>query len=171
MAAKAKVIESWVAAGTMAPVEARHLFYNTPVRRKFLRTIPTELGHVSEQVTRIALARVFLAGSPVLVLDEPTAHLDSATADAIVADALAAADARAVLLITHRTEGLDMVDQVVRLVATRTAAGQLQEHGSCRQSSPRRFHGWGTTTARGPLRFASCTARRVHRPGTGGKRP
>src|SRR5262245_27148411 len=38
-------------------LEVRHLFYNTPVRRKFLRTISTELGHVSEQVTRIALSR------------------------------------------------------------------------------------------------------------------
>jgi DNA mismatch repair protein MutL len=37
-------------------IEVRHLFYNTPVRRKFLRTTPTELGHVSEQFTRIALS-------------------------------------------------------------------------------------------------------------------
>ncbi len=38
-------------------IEVRHLFYNTPVRRKFLRTTATELSHVSEQVTRIALAQ------------------------------------------------------------------------------------------------------------------
>ncbi len=37
-------------------IEVRHLFYNTPVRRKFLRTISTEVGHVSEAVTRLALA-------------------------------------------------------------------------------------------------------------------
>jgi DNA mismatch repair protein MutL len=37
-------------------LEVRHLFYNTPVRRKFLRTPATELGHVSEAFTRIALA-------------------------------------------------------------------------------------------------------------------
>jgi len=37
-------------------VEVRQLFYNTPVRRKFLRTTQTELGHVSEAFTRIALA-------------------------------------------------------------------------------------------------------------------
>jgi DNA mismatch repair protein MutL len=36
-------------------VEVRSLFYNVPVRRKFLKTIPVEAGHVSELVTRFAL--------------------------------------------------------------------------------------------------------------------
>jgi DNA mismatch repair protein MutL len=37
-------------------VEVHNLFFNTPVRRKFLRSTQTELGHVSEAFTRIALA-------------------------------------------------------------------------------------------------------------------
>jgi len=37
-------------------IEVRHLFYNVPVRKKFLRTISTEVGHVCEAVQRIALA-------------------------------------------------------------------------------------------------------------------
>ena len=37
-------------------IEVRNLFFNTPVRRKFLRTTPTEVSHVSEAVSRIALA-------------------------------------------------------------------------------------------------------------------
>jgi DNA mismatch repair protein MutL len=37
-------------------IEVRQLFFNTPVRRKFLRTTQTEMGHVSEAFTRIALA-------------------------------------------------------------------------------------------------------------------
>jgi len=36
-------------------VTARNLFFNTPVRRRFLRTVQTEMGHVSEALTRIAL--------------------------------------------------------------------------------------------------------------------
>ncbi len=37
-------------------IEVKHLFYNVPVRKKFLKSVATELGHVCETVTRIALA-------------------------------------------------------------------------------------------------------------------
>lgn len=37
-------------------IEVRNLFFNTPVRRKFLRTPQTEAGHITEAFTRIALA-------------------------------------------------------------------------------------------------------------------
>jgi DNA mismatch repair protein MutL len=37
-------------------IEVRNLFYNTPVRRKFLRASQTEIGHASEAFTRIAVA-------------------------------------------------------------------------------------------------------------------
>lgn len=37
-------------------IEVRNLLYNTPVRRKFMRTPQTERGHIAEAFTRIALA-------------------------------------------------------------------------------------------------------------------
>ncbi|MEY4567759.1 MAG: mismatch repair protein MutL, partial [Planctomycetota bacterium] len=37
-------------------ISVRHLFFNTPVRRKFLKSAQTEMGHVVEAFTRIALA-------------------------------------------------------------------------------------------------------------------
>ena len=37
-------------------IEIRQLFYNTPVRRKFLRGTQTEMGHIGEAFTRLALA-------------------------------------------------------------------------------------------------------------------
>jgi len=44
-------------APTGTTIEVRNLFFNTPVRRKFLRTTQTEMGHASEAVTRLALAQ------------------------------------------------------------------------------------------------------------------
>jgi len=53
---------------------------------------------------RIAVARAFLRDAPLVVLDEPTANLDPASAEA-VADALdRLSDGRTVLLIAHRPE-------------------------------------------------------------------
>ena len=67
------------------------------------------------QRQRLVLARALLAGAPVLVLDEPTAHLDPRTAAELMRDVFAAAGDRTVLLITHRSEGLDLVDRVLTL--------------------------------------------------------
>ncbi len=39
--------------GTM--IEVRNLFFNTPVRRKYLKTPQTEMGHITEAFTRVAL--------------------------------------------------------------------------------------------------------------------
>ena len=44
-------------------VEARDLFYNTPARRKFMRTEKTEFGHVETQLKRLALSRFDVAFS------------------------------------------------------------------------------------------------------------
>jgi ABC-type multidrug transport system fused ATPase/permease subunit len=67
------------------------------------------------QRQRLVVARALLAGAPVLVLDEPTAHLDPPTAQRLVEDVLDAAGDRTVLLITHRPEGLERMDDVVTL--------------------------------------------------------
>ena len=50
-----------------------------------------------------------------LVLDEPTAHLDPAAARALIEDVFAAAGDAAVLLITHRPEGLELADELLEL--------------------------------------------------------
>ena len=67
------------------------------------------------QRQRLALARALLANFPVLIVDEPGEHLDTPTADALVADLLDTTDRQAVLVITHRLAGLEGVDQVIVL--------------------------------------------------------
>jgi ABC-type transport system involved in cytochrome bd biosynthesis fused ATPase/permease subunit len=56
-----------------------------------------------------------VADAPILILDEPTEHLDEPTAAALTADLLGATGDRTLLLITHRPFGLSEVDEVVHL--------------------------------------------------------
>jgi len=68
------------------------------------------------QAQRIALARGILHGFAVLVLDEPTAGVDAAASDALLADLLGAVGHdQALVLISHVTVPEGLVDRVVRL--------------------------------------------------------
>jgi thiol reductant ABC exporter CydD subunit len=67
------------------------------------------------QSRRIALARAFLDDAPLVVLDEPTAHLDPGSAAAIEAAIARLAVGRTVLLVTHRAELAERCDRVLEL--------------------------------------------------------
>ena len=64
---------------------------------------------------RVALARAMLAGRPVLLADEPAAHLDEATADAVTGLILRPPGDRCVVLVTHRPDDAAHGDVVVQL--------------------------------------------------------
>jgi ABC-type multidrug transport system fused ATPase/permease subunit len=64
---------------------------------------------------RLALARALLADPAVMILDEPTAHLDPEARAVLTRDLLTLTDGRATLLITHELDGLDQVDEIIVL--------------------------------------------------------
>lgn len=67
------------------------------------------------QRQRLGVARVLLAGHPVVLLDEPTEHLDEATAEVVAAELLRALAGRTVLWVAHRPHGLAALDRTVTL--------------------------------------------------------
>jgi ABC-type multidrug transport system fused ATPase/permease subunit len=92
---------------------------------EFIRALPdgyaTEVGEAARSLSpgerrRIGLARAFISGAPLVILDEPTADLDPRSV-AIVADALRRLrGGRTMLVIAHRRELVAGADRVVRLV-------------------------------------------------------
>ena len=70
---------------------------------------------------RIAIARAFLKDAPLLILDEPTSHLD-ADNEALIREALGRLmRGRTVLLITHRMELARLADNLVEIREGRVA--------------------------------------------------
>ncbi len=88
----------------------------------WLRDLPagldTEVGRHGARLSggqrqRLGLARGLLADFSILVLDEPTEHLDQLGADALTSELLEVTDGRSLVLITHRLTGLESVDQIL----------------------------------------------------------
>ena len=73
---------------------------------------------------RLALARAFLQDAPILLLDEPTAHVDAGTEAALWAVIRRLARGRTTLIITHRLAGAAWADEIAVL-----DAGRLGEQG------------------------------------------
>jgi ATP-binding cassette subfamily C protein CydCD len=66
---------------------------------------------------RLAIARALLSRAELLLLDEPTAHLDEPTARALMHDIREAGADRMVVLVSHRADDRGAGDRVVRLGA------------------------------------------------------
>jgi ABC-type transport system involved in cytochrome bd biosynthesis fused ATPase/permease subunit len=68
---------------------------------------------------RLGMARALLTGGDVLLLDEPTAHLDAASAAGLLPKLLDAAEHRTVIVTGHDSDLSSQVDEVVTLDAGR----------------------------------------------------
>lgn len=91
---------------------------------EFIETLPqgydTMLGErgvglSAGQRQRIALARAFLRDAPLLVLDEPTAGLDSGSEAAVVEATRRLMAGRTVLVVAHRPAVVADADRILRL--------------------------------------------------------
>jgi ATP-binding cassette subfamily B protein len=86
------------------------------------------------QRQRIALARAFLTNPSILILDDSTSSIDSATEDEIQKAIFKAAEGRTTIIITHRLSQIRWADLIVVLKSGQIAA--VGDHDTLMQSSP-----------------------------------
>ncbi|OZD00888.1 thiol reductant ABC exporter subunit CydD [Rhodococcus sp. 06-235-1A] len=78
------------------------------------------------ELQRLALTRTFVSGAPVMVLDEPTAHLDSASEATVLAAIRDAADRGVTVVMTgHRRSVVHAADRVVEVHSASTPKQQF----------------------------------------------
>jgi ATP-binding cassette subfamily B protein len=90
------------------------------------------------QRQRLALARAFLTDPRILILDDSTSSIDSATEDQIQRAIFRAAQGRTTIIITHRLSQIRWADQILalrrgRLVAAGSHAGLMQTSDTYRR--------------------------------------
>ena len=100
---------------------------------EFIETLPqgydTWIGEQGLRLSagqrqRLAIARALLKDAPLLILDEPTANLDTLTERNVMRAIHALMAGRTTLIITHRLVGLEVADEILAL-----RAGRVVERG------------------------------------------
>jgi ABC-type multidrug transport system fused ATPase/permease subunit len=129
-------------------VEAARAARADEVIRSLPQGYETPIGEGGQRLSggqrqRLALARAFLRDASLILLDEPTSHLDAAS-EAAIADAIRArAAGRTVLLIAHRPRLAAIADRIVTV-----DAGRVVEAGTSTQpTGPTPAHDAGLSVA------------------------
>jgi len=113
-ASRAAIEEAARLAGAAAFIEALPRGYDTLLAER-------AAGLSAGQRQQLALARAFLRDAPLLLLDEPTAHLAPAAAAAIGDVIRGPLAGRTIILVTHRDPGICDASQVITLDDARPA--------------------------------------------------
>ncbi|WAL98846.1 thiol reductant ABC exporter subunit CydD [Streptomyces sp. Je 1-369] len=92
-------------------------------------------GLSAGQRQRIALARAFLKDAPVLLLDEPTAHLDPESEAAVTRATVALMRGRTAIVVAHRTSLLPHADRIITV-----RAGTIAQPEPVTANPPSRAH-------------------------------
>ena len=69
----------------------------------------------TREMLKCTIARALLSERPVIALDEPVAHLDGPTADAVIRDLLEASGGRTVVMVSHHPVAFDALDRIIEL--------------------------------------------------------
>lgn len=121
--------------------------------RRFLHNLPdgldTQVGDFGAKLSggqrhRIAIARALLRDSPFILLDEPTAALDSASALDALREIRAATRGRTAILVAHTPAAIEIADEVVVIEDGRiTAAGHPDQVRASNEFVREAFHARG----------------------------
>lgn len=88
------------------------------------------LGLSGGQLQRLALAQLLLQDTKLWLLDEPTAHLDGATAYRLHQLIGKLSQGKSLIIVSHQLHGLDWLDQVVKLPAPSASLNESSQHVS-----------------------------------------
>jgi ATP-binding cassette subfamily C protein CydD len=107
--------------------------------RRFPGGLEERIGSGGRQLSggqeqRVALARAFLCDRPILLLDEPTAHLDIETEYELKEPIIHLFQNKLVLLATHRLHWMEQMDRILvirdgQIVETGTQDELIQTQG------------------------------------------
>ncbi|QKC86595.1 thiol reductant ABC exporter subunit CydD [Mesorhizobium sp. NZP2077] len=81
------------------------------------------VGLSGGEAHRVALARIFLRNPGLILLDEPTAHLDAETESQVLDALMAFAAGRTMIVATHSAAVADRMDSVYRIVGAKVLPG------------------------------------------------
>ena len=116
-----KITQSAISAGAHDFIQAMPLGYQTILGRSFINSEELSGG----QWQKLAIARAFYRSSKILILDEPTSHIDPVAEYELFKEIKEKFKDKIVVLITHRLHNLKIADYIYVM-----SEGRIVEHGT-----------------------------------------